>query len=421
MAAIGAPKKAGGEARTLTSTPESHGGVRTGYFLARYVDLEGHKRQAGRFKRKGDANKASLEKVNELNALCTTSSAARTTPGVGPSPSAVLTFARWHEIWPTRVRKDDRTISTNKHRVSKYIIPHLPEQGRIPVVDLNRGMLHDVQVALLEAGYAKRTIDGALSSLSAVLGYAIDEGRIEANVAYRMRVDPDDPLLNPTREQHERRYIPPEEFARFFEQVKPQHRAVCLAPLATGCRTQELFGLERSDHDRKQQRVFMHQRANVSGGDPEDEASFRPGLKTTKGVRRKTKEERGRWTLFPAVLSSVGPVRLHRRLLFPSPRGQVWAQRNFYRDVWDPASEKAGTAFTVYDLRHTFISHLLANGIPTVEVAYYAGHSTQQLGDLDNTTTRIYQHPTGDYREAALDAIDGYLAQLDTRKRATAR
>jgi integrase len=421
VAAIGAPKKPGGEARTLTSTPETKRGVRTGYFLARYRDLEGHKRQAGRFKRKGDANKASLEKVNELNALCTTSSAAHMAPGAGPSPSAVLTLARWHEIWPTRVRRDQRTISTNEHRISKYIIPHLPEQGRIPIVDLNRGMLHDVQVALLQAGYAKRTIDGALSSLSAVLGYAMDEERIEANVAYRMRVDADDPLLNPTREQHERRYIPPDEFAQFFKYVKPQHRAACLAPLATGCRTQELFGLERSDYDRKQQLVFAHHRAPVYGGDPEDEATFRPGLKTTKGVRTKPKEKRGRWTLCPAVLFSVGPVRLHRRLLFPSPRGRVWAQRNFYRDAWDPASEKAGTEFTVYDLRHTFISHLLANGIPTVEVAAYAGHSTQQLGDIDNTTTRIYQHPTGDYREAALEAIGGYLAQIDAQKLASAQ
>jgi integrase len=421
MATIGASKKVIGEARQLASTPETKRGVRTGYFLARYVDLEGRTRQAGRLQRKGDANKASLEKVNELNALCTTSGAAHTVPGVGPSPSAVLTFARWHEIWPTRVRKDKRTIAGHKQRISKHIIPHLPEQGRIPVVDLNRGMLHDVQVVLLEAGYAKRTIDGVFSSLSAVLGYAMDEERIEANVAYRMRVDPDDPLLNPIREQRERRYIPPDEFARFFECVKPQHRAVCLAPLVTGCRTQELFGLERCDHDRKQQQVLAHQRAKVTGGDPEDEATFRPGLKTTKGVRGKTKEERGRRTLFPAALFRVGPVRLHRRLLFPSPTGMVWGQRNFYRNAWDPARKKAKTEFTVYDLRHTFISHLLANGIPTVEVAYYAGHSTQQLGDIDNTTTRIYQHPTGDYREAALEAINGYLAQLETQKLASAR
>jgi integrase len=402
---IGASRKPSGEARQLTSTHETKRGVRTGYFLARYVDLEGRTRRAKRCKRKGDANKASLEKVSELNARPKTR-------------STELTFARWHEIWPTRVRRDKRTINTNKYRISKYVIPHLPDQGDIPIDGLTRGMLYDVQVALLEAGYAKPTIDGTLSSLSAVLGYAMDEERIETNVAYRMRVDPDDPLLNPSREQRERRYIPPDEFARFFERVKPQHRAVCLAPLATGCRTQELFGLERADHDRKQQMVFVHHRAPVFGGDPANNATFRPGLKTTKGVRRLTKEKRGRWTLFPAILSRVAPVRLDTRLIFPSPKGCVWAQRNFYRDVWEPASEKAGTDFTVYDLRHTFISQLLAKNIPTVEVAAYAGHSTRQLGDLDNTTTRIYQHPTGEYREAALQAIGEYLARIDTRLRA---
>jgi integrase len=327
---IGASRKPSGEARQLTSSHETKRGVRTGYFLARYVDLEGRTRQAGRFKRKGDANEASFEKVNELN----TRPATR---------GAELTLAGWHEIWPTRIRRDKRTIDTNKHRINKYIIPHLPDKGEIPVVELTRGMLYDVQVALLEAGYAKRTIDGALSSLSAVLGYAKKEERIEVNIAYQMRVDPDDPLLNPTREQRKRRYIPPDEFARFFQHVKPQHRGVCLAPLATGCRTQELFGLERADHDRKQQLVFVHHRAPVLGGDAGDDATFRPGLKTTKGVRRLTKEQRGRWTLFPAILSKVAPVRLDTRLIFPSPRGYVWGQRNFYRDVWDPASKKAGT------------------------------------------------------------------------------
>jgi hypothetical protein len=54
----------------------------------------------------------------------------------------------------------------------------------------------EVRSASRSARYAKSTIDGAFSSLSAILGYAMNEQRIETNVAYRMRVDPDDPLLN---------------------------------------------------------------------------------------------------------------------------------------------------------------------------------------------------------------------------------
>ncbi len=76
----------------------------------------------------------------------------------------------------------------------------------------------------------------------------------------------------------------------------------------------------------------------------------------------------------------------------------------------------------MYDLRHTFTSHLLANGVPTVEVSAYVGHSTRELGDIDNTTTRVYRHPTGEYREAALEAISQYIAQVEiTAQRVSAR
>jgi integrase len=389
-----------GEARQLKSAPETKNGVRTGYYLARYVDTDGRTRQAGRHKRKGDANRASLHKVSELNATLR-------------APGGEITFTQWHELWPSRKRREQRTIDTNKHRIEKYILPHLPQRGNIPLRQITRATLHDIQIILLGSGLSKGTIDGVFSSLSAVLGYAIDEQRIEFNPAHRMRVDADDPLLNPARNQDERRYIPPEEFAAFYQHVKLQHRAVCLAPLATGCRTQELLALERQDHDPRRQLILTHQRARVLGGDPDQEGVLRPGLKTTRGIRRKTKQQRGRLTLYPAILLVVAPPRLHPSLMFPSPSGRVWGQRNFYRDVWEPASTAAGTDFTIHDLRHTFISHLLAAGIPAVEVSAYAGHSTRSNGELDNTTTRIYQHPTGEYRQAALKAINEYIAQLN--------
>jgi hypothetical protein len=62
-------------------------------------------------------------------------------------------------------------------------------------------------------------------------------------------------------------------------------------------------------------------------------------------------------------------------LLFPSPRSKIWAHRNFYRNVWEPARRESGTNFTLYDLRHTFASRLLAAGIPLTEVAAWMGHS----------------------------------------------
>jgi hypothetical protein len=90
-------------------------------------------------------------------------------------------------------------------------------------------------------------------------------------------------------------------------------------------------------------------------------------------------------------------------LLYPSPRGRPWSVRNFYRDVWEPAREKSGTSFTLYDLRHTFSSRLLAAGIPLVEVAAWMRHSLRAGGaHVDNTTSRVHAHATGEWGEVAL-------------------
>ena len=54
-------------------------------------------------------------------------------------------------------------------------------------------------------------------------------------------------------------------------------------------------------------------------------------------------------------------------------------------------------AFTLYDLRHTFASRLLAAGIPAVEVSGWMGHAIRAGGhEITNTTTRVYAHATGE-------------------------
>src|SRR5688572_1344227 len=99
------------------------------------------------------------------------------------------------------------------------------------------------------------------------------------------------------------------------------------------------------------------------------------GTKTSRGIRGKRREELGRLTLFPRALARlVDQTPSLTGLLFPSPRGRVWAQRNFYRNVWEPAESRAGTEFTVCDLRHTFASTLAGAGVPVVEIAAYMGH-----------------------------------------------
>jgi integrase len=163
----------------------------------------------------------------------------------------------------------------------------------------------------------------------------------------------------------------------------------------TGVRPGELFAMRREDVDRERELIYLHQTADRYG-------HITKGLKTTHHVTEK--EHRGRWTLFPRPLIELVdelPVNL-AGWLYVTPRGRVWQQRNFYRDVWTPAQTASGTDFTLYDLRHTFSSRLIAAGIPLAEVSAWMGHSLRAGGAPVNTTTVWYAHATGESRDRAL-------------------
>jgi integrase len=229
---------------------------------------------------------------------------------------------------------------------------------------------------------------------------------LEANPAHGIRVRPNDPRLSPTRATRSRRAVPPDEVGAFMRAVPLRHRAVCWTTFLAGVRPGELFGLARADIDRKRQLIYVHQTVNRYGK-PER------GLKTTHHVRER--ERRGRWTLFPACLICLVeacPADIDGRL-YPSPRGFYWGQRNFYRNVWEPAQRASGTDFTLYDARHTFSSRLLAAGIPLVEVSAWMGHSLRAGGEQLNTTTRKYAHATGEHVSAALQELETFFATAE--------
>jgi len=66
-------------------------------------------------------------------------------------------------------------------------------------------------------------------------------------------------------------------------------------------------------------------------------------------------------------------------LIFPRPDGEPWRDtdwRNWRRRVFQPAAEAAGLeAIRPYDLRHSFVSLLIAERRSIVDVARQAGHS----------------------------------------------
>jgi integrase len=152
-------------------------------------------------------------------------------------------------------------------------------------------------------------------------------------------------------------------------------------------RPSELLALERGDIDGHELRI--RRTLDGSGG-------TKASGKTRRSLRAVPLPSRARDAL--AEL----PPRLDTRLLFPAPSGGPYDACNWRRREFKWAAEAAGFEnVTPYTLRHSGISWALAAGVPTSDVARFAGTSVTML------ETR-YHHllvTSADVARARLDAF----------------
>jgi integrase len=99
-----------------------------------------------------------------------------------------------------------------------------------------------------------------------------------------------------------------------------------------------------------------------------------------------------------AALIDRRPPRIDTTLLFPTPRGKLWRERNFYRDVWVPAQLATGLDPTPHEFRHSYVSHLRAAGIDDADLALVAGHTVE-------TMISVYTHPLQRSHDAIREVI----------------
>jgi integrase len=133
---------------------------------------------------------------------------------------------------------------------------------------------------------------------------------------------------------------------------------------ATGLRPAEWASIERRDVDKTRRLVFVR------------------GTKTHRSRR-----EVPLTAAAVAALDSV-PPRIDSRYVFTTTRKCPGSNEpgpfdvaNFRRRVWAPAIDSAGIAkpARIYDLRSTFISNALANGLTVFETARVAGTSVKMI------------------------------------------
>ena len=201
----------------------------------------------------------------------------------------------------------------------------------------------------------------------------------------------------------------PDEVERLAAELGKVYGPLAIMAAHTGLRPSEWAALEWRDVDR-QERVLRVERA----------------FSYCQVKAPKTKGSRRRVPLDARALEALEqlPRRIDTRLVFYGPRGAHIDLRNWRKREWQPACESAGLwtrpakgqtgppCPRPYDLRHSYISWMLASGTPTLDVARFAGTSTRMI-DL------TYGHLVKGSEAAARERMDEFTAASHDRREQT--
>jgi integrase len=344
-------------------------------WLARYTGRDGRRhiakptwnRGKGTFTRKADAQRA----IDEAY-------------GLSDRPD---TLGAYFATWTERHPRSERTNATNQHRVSRVTevdVEGIPLKDR-PMRELRRRHALVLVDHMLKAeGRATTGAVGILRSLSAMAEDAITDEVCDLNPFKGIRIRANDPRAQKTRRPI--RVFSFEEMHRFAK-AAGRYEALVRTFTDTGMRLGEVLPLRPEDFDGETLQVRRTAHEGV----------ILEGTKTDHG-----EEGAGRVVPVPATLAWMLEAQINFsgpdcELLFPTPSGRMWRERNFYRDVWNPTQEASGLDIRPHECRHSYVTQLRADGIDDADLAQIAGHRvetmlaryTHAIGKSSNAIRRI--------------------------------
>ncbi|HEX5594141.1 MAG TPA: tyrosine-type recombinase/integrase [Solirubrobacterales bacterium] len=226
---------------------------------------------------------------------------------------------------------------------------------------------------------------GILRALSAMAEDAITDEVRDLNPFKGVRIRANDP-----RAKKKPRPIRVFTFGEMHRFAKAAGRYEAMVRVFTDCglRLGEVLPLRREDLDGEtlQVRRTAH------------EGQILEGTKTDHG-----EPDAGRIVPVPATLAWMLEAQINLngsdcQLLFPTPRGLLWRERTFYRDLWKPAQETSGLDIRPHECRHSYVTHLPTAGINDADLADIAGHQVA-------TMLSQYAHPLRESLNAVRSVI----------------
>lgn len=261
----------------------------------------------------------------------------------------------------------ERTLKSYAGLWDRHVLPHL---GDVQLRELGAPVLEAHLSELRAAGVGAPTVHRVYVVLSSVLQRAFEWGRISENPCRRVR------SRAPRRE---RQVVPltDEQITALMDATwRPRDRFIIGAIAYGGFRPSELCALTWDDvgYDH----VYVTKATEPVAG-----------VKNTKtNVDRRVPMNDTLREVFNALFDEAQPTMGEKQYVVVKADGKPFNDstwNTWHKDVWSPIRKATGIGSVPYDLRHTYISRLIADGADVVKVAKYAGNSPA-------TTLTVYAH-----------------------------
>ena len=331
--------------------------------------------------------KECVEKLQKLKAECG-----------GLKPEKVrpeMAFGDWLTYWYENHSKPKIRPTTQETYESRIRLHIIPEIGGIPLNKLTQNDLQQFYGRLKKSG-RKRFTDKYGEGLSdrmvrmchatcrSALEKAVQDGLIRVNPAIGCKLPP--------KKAREMQVLTREELQRFLIQAKFEgYYEVFLLDLATGLRRGELMALQWDDLN------FKTGVLNVNKQVYDVRGQLQISTPKTKNSIRKI-------VLPPAVVAVLREYKkaVDSRWMFPSPvKEDRPITPSVVRKRLQLILEHAGCKHVrFHDLRHTFATLALQNGMDVKTLSAMLGHVSAA------TTLDIYTHITDDMQRTAAANID---------------
>jgi integrase len=313
-----------------------------------------------------------------------------------------LKFAELYEEWRTQLRLSERTLDHYERNMRLYLLPRF---GRRKAQDVSVDDVARLIAELERQGLANWTIRGVLTALSAMYAWAVRRGRLSVNPVRGLERGE-----RPPAEGRDKRILSRDEIGRLLEAAPAPYRTLLATGVFSGLRLQELLGLRWQDVDHEIGELHVRYQLTRKG------STLKP-LKSKAGKRDVA--------LMPelaALLRRHQFASRHTRpddFVFAGAAGRPLHFSNVQKRGMGKAVELAGfnggkRAPTMHDLRHTFASLLIAQGLDVVFVSRQLGHANPA------TTLRVYASEfdrarNADAARSALSAGFGNVLETATR------